>query len=163
MAVVLQFLLGGVLFVLAIAWKLHDVRRGIVLAFRNSATVRAWSHFAGQVCLSLLAFYAIIDPLIPGTAIVEVHAPSKFPTTADHLILRAIPVGFRGPAGGTRIITTRFDQSGLGTIQVHLELMETRLKLEVLDESMAEPVVTTKTVYISPFVRRQVCKLSVRM
>src|SRR3989339_606126 len=107
---ILQFLLGGVLLILAVWWKIRDIRRGVVLVLSRKpvaggtrgrdARVRAWLHVACQLLLGITAFSVLVDPLIPGTAVVEIHAPRSFPTTLDNLSVRTVPIGFRGAAGG---------------------------------------------------------------
>jgi hypothetical protein len=79
----------------------------------------------------------------------------------DNLSVRAIPQGFLGLAGGDRITTTRFDDTGTALIQSHLQFLETRVILEVIDQTRPEPSVANRDVYVSPWARHQLSTVHV--
>lgn len=155
---IVQFVVGGTLLVFAVWWKLKELREGVSVFLPHQ--VSAWARFATQLCLGVIAIGAIIDPMISGTAIMEIHAPKEFPTTLDNLRVRVVPTGFSGTAG-IRTVTSSFDQRGVAVVPVAFGILESRANIEVFDESRSSPPLARRNVYISPFIRRQLSILLV--
>jgi hypothetical protein len=129
------------------------------LAHRDTL-LRVFHTIAGAAWLSL-ALYLLVEPWIAGTALVDVTVPRTIPTVRENLRVRAEPIGYLGPAGGTRTITVPFNTRGIATLEVPFSVLETRLRIDVLDQSQADPIVSTTTVHVSPFVRTQLLLLHI--
>lgn len=155
-----QFLLGGALVILALAWKAFDVEKLIHNAFpekkKLSAVVNALLHLAVGVVAAML----ILKPLVPGAAIAEIHAPATFPTTLDNLTVHATPAcSSGGHAGMTK--SGAFDRTGVALVPVEFHLLQDHLLVEVLDASQNPRLVRHQDVYVSVLQRRGFSKLVV--
>jgi len=64
-------------------------------------------------------------------------------------------VGFLGQAGGDRTVDVPFDSDGSAQVLSDLALLETRVTVQIYDETQPSKMIESATVYISPFVRRQ--------
>jgi hypothetical protein len=120
--------------------------------------------FRSTACRAVLATFAVIlfvEPVVSGTAHVEIHAPDRLPTTVDHLSVQVTAVGLGGVAGGTRIVNAAFDDRGVASLDIPMLPFESRLNIDVLDGSLPNALVARRTVYVSPFVKRQVWSLEI--
>ncbi len=150
---VLQFLLAAFALVVMVWVELTDIVR--LLCPADWKRLSAWLKRAIQVVAVFVATGCIVDPLIPGTANLTIHAPSAIPMTLDTLVVETIPVGLLGEAGGERTCYDVFDARGISQVTVKLGLLETRVKLRVFDKSAPSRSIITESVYVSPFVRSQ--------
>jgi hypothetical protein len=78
----------------------------------------------------------------------------------NNLRVSATPIGYLGPAPDKRSAYSDFDQSGLAIVEVKCELLESRLQIDIIDQTMSGTV-KTMTVDVSPFVRLQLWHLVV--
>ncbi len=157
--ILLQYCVGGVLILLIAALKGREVRRLLRLLLDRSqvgtgAWFRALLDLAFAAAFLTLAIDLFIDPLVAGVAEIKVHAPVSLSTTPENLLVRVVPVGRFGPGGGDRTVFTDFDNTGVAILSVRLEMLESRVAVDVLDRSLPNPVVERRSVYLSPFVRR---------
>jgi hypothetical protein len=152
LATMIQFILGGGLLALLVWWKLTDIVR---VCTPNSKQRRVWLNAVVHVVVGFVVVGCLVDPLIPGSAGISVRAPKTFPTLLDNLRVRIVPTGFLGEAGGNRISYAAFDSGGIAEITSEMSILETRIKVEVFDESQPLQMVAITSVYVSPFVRRQ--------
>jgi hypothetical protein len=155
----LQYALGSALVLLLVAAKRHEVRELVRhVLHRDGASTTAWLRHLIELMLSAVVLAAaldlFVDPLVAGVAEIEIHAPADPPTTTDHLQVRVVPIGLSGPRGGTRTIVGEFDAGGVAIVNVPLEMLESRVNVDVLDPTLTNPVVERRSVYLSPFVRR---------
>lgn len=158
-ALLLQYTIGGVLLLLLVLVKGHDFRRLVHLVIDRrrmgtAAWLRALVDLAIAAVLMTAAVDLFVDPLVAGVAQLEIHAPATPATTSDHLLVRTVPVGPFGPAGGGRIVLGEFDARGVAILNVPLERLESRVIVDILDTSLPNAVVERRSVYVSPFVRR---------
>ncbi|MBZ5533446.1 MAG: hypothetical protein LAO20_18615 [Acidobacteriia bacterium] len=160
--IMLQFLGGGAL-ILCSAWlKCHDASAILRLGRPKSQKLEAWIRVLTLTALSFTGIACIVDPLIPGSGCLTVafrsdHPP--YPTLAENLKLRLKPIGFQGESGGNRVTYADFDSNGSAEVLADMSLLETRVTVEVFDVTQPSKIIQSATVYISPFVRRQLfCK-----
>jgi hypothetical protein len=73
----------------------------------------------------------------------------------ENLQARITPVGLQGTAGGSRVVYTGFDRDGVAEVVSELTMFETRVTVEIFDLTQPSQTIKSSTVYISPFVKRQ--------
>lgn len=145
-------MLGGVLLV-----KLNDVDEVIELATRRSK-LKHWRRALITIALSLLGSATFLDPLIPGAANLTIRVPTGcgiYPGLSEHQRVKVLPLGLRGLAGGDRIADVSVGRDGSVHIVVTLAVLDTYVLVELYDETSPSVIIQSDTVYISPFVRRQ--------
>jgi hypothetical protein len=151
---IVQFAVGGIFLVFLVWWKLADLV--CLVCPPESKRIRIWLNSVVHTVVGLVALSCLVDPLIPGSVNMTIHAPPKFPTTQDNLQVRVVPVGFRGSVGGDRTVYSVFDTRGVAEVTVTMGMLETRMKIEVFDQTLPSQMVAMANVYVSPFVRRQI-------
>ncbi len=149
-----QFAVGGILLVFLFWWELGHLVN--MVCPPEWERISMWLNRIVRFAVGLVAVGCLADPLIPGAAHLTIHAPTKFPTTQDNLQVRVVPTGFRGPAGGDRTVYSGFDTRGVAEVTVAMGMLETRMRIEVFDQTRPSPKVVMANVYVSPFVRRQI-------
>jgi hypothetical protein len=154
-----QLLLGAGLVGFVVWLKTHDAQK------IAPAKLKPWIKIFAEIALSYIAIAAVLEPLIPGSPVLIVHLPNS--TTAsrftDNLQVRATPVGLHGAAGGDRVIYAGFDSDGQALLVPELTLFETRVTIEVFDQSQPTQIIKSATVYISPFVKRQITNKTITL
>jgi hypothetical protein len=154
----IELLVGGLLLVLAVLWKLRHLVSIVnsILPVRFGPPVTRRLNAVIRLCVGVVGFACLIDPLISGNGILLVRAPPESSTTLpENLRARIVPLGLLGPAGGDYIIVSRFDGRGMAAVPVSFHAFEVSARVDVFDVSRPEPVVATTIVCVSPFVRRQ--------
>ncbi|HYA41035.1 MAG TPA: hypothetical protein VEF34_07010 [Syntrophobacteraceae bacterium] len=149
----IEFAGGGIVLVLVFWGKLAGLID--LLCPREWKQVRRRLQTASHLAVGFLAAACLLDPLIPGTAIITVQAPKTFPTLQENLRVQIVPIGFCSPAGASRAGSADFDSRGVAEVRLRMRMFETRALVEIFDKSRPSQLVATKSVYISPFVRRQ--------
>ena len=108
-----------------------------------------------KAALVAFAAYIFIDPLVPGSAHLRITAPMPT-TTLDNLLIRVVPIGPKGPLAGAEPVFAYFDPGGNALLSASVGPLQSRVQIDVLDESLpGNQIVAQKSVYLSPFVRRQ--------
>jgi hypothetical protein len=156
-AAIIQLVVGAVLLGCVVWVKLRDVDEAVEMATRRSK-LKQWRKALITIALSLLGTATLLDPLIPGIANLTVRVPTgraAYRGLPEHLRVKVVPLGLRGLAGGDRISDAPFGSDGSVQIVASLSVMETHVTLEVYDETSPSVIIQSDTVYISPFVRRQ--------
>jgi hypothetical protein len=157
-----QFIGGGALLCFSAWLTIHDVVDLATVGASRLPMIKPLLKTLAHVALSLVAAACMLDPLIPGFACLTVKVPtdpSTYPTLLENLRVRVVPLSFRGQAGGDRISNAAFGRDGSAEVTPDLALLETRVMIEVFDETRPSEPIKSATVYISPFVRRQlICK-----
>ena len=155
----IELLLGGILLVLAVSRKLHHLVSVIIsiLPVRCHPALKRLLNAVVRFGVGVVGTACLIDPLISGTGILLVRAPQGSSTTlSENLRVRIVPLSLLGPAGGDYIVVSQFDGRGMAAVPVSFHVFEVSAQVDVFDVSRPEPVVETKIVYVSPFVRRQI-------
>jgi hypothetical protein len=161
---ILQFLASGILVCLIVWLKFYHVERAVEVGAPRSPKLTAWIKAAAHVGLGLIAAGCLLDPLIPGEAGLTIKVstdPSTYPTLLENLRARVIPVGFQGPAGGNRVAYAAFGRDGSAEVVADLALLETQVQIEIFDQTRPSELIKSTTVYLSPFVRRQLINKTV--
>jgi hypothetical protein len=156
-ATLCQMFLGGALLAFAVWLKLHDVRHVLWMCTARSP-MKDWIEIPTPIILGLLAVALIVDPLIPGVAGLTVRAATvraSYLGLPEHLRVRVAPLGLQGLAGGDRTCDAPLGDDGSVQIVANLALLETHVVLQLYDETAPAVILRSVTVYISPFVRRQ--------
>jgi hypothetical protein len=159
---IIQFIVGGILLILLVWKKLNEFLDVFFSIFPWPPRIRVVLRSVVRAAVGLVAIACLVDPLIPGTACVTIYAPKRLATPIDSLEVRVVPVGFSGPAGGNRTIYSGFDARGVAEIVADMGMFETRIKVEVFDQSRPSHVVAMTGAYVSPFVRRQITNTVVK-
>jgi len=147
-----QFGMAGALLWLVVRLKARDAEK---LA---PVKLKPWIKTVAEIVLSFVAIEALIEPLIPGFAVITVRVPVTVAgsgSVLEHVQARVVPIGLHGPAGGDRIVYAIFDRDGVAEVVSELKFFETHVTIEVFDITQPEDVLKSATVYISPFVKRQ--------
>jgi hypothetical protein len=153
---ILQFIIGGILLCFFVWLKIHDLEMAAIQLGATKA--KTWIRTLARTALVLVAAACLLDPLIPGFANLTVKIStehSTYPTLLENLRVRVVPVGFLGQAGGDRIAYAAFGSDGSAEVLCDLALLETRVTIQVFDQTQPSETIKSANVYISPFVRRQ--------
>jgi hypothetical protein len=154
-----QIIFGAGLVGFVVWLKMHDAHKVAPMK------LKPWIKIIAEIALSYIAIAAVLEPLIPGSPVLIVRLPSS--TTASRFInnlqVRATPVGLYGGAGGDRVIYAGFDSDGKALLVPELVLFETQVTIEVFDVSQPAQIVKSATVYISPFVKRQITNKTINL
>jgi len=152
----IQFVVGGTLLCFLVWLKIHDFGKIVEVGTSRSPKVKAWIKTLTHVALGLIVSACLLDPLIPGFASLNIELPADlaYPTLQENLRVRVIPLGLLGQSGGDRITYAAFDSEGFAEVLSHLTLLETRVEIQVFDQTQPLETIKSANVYISPFVRR---------
>lgn len=162
--IVLHYLISGVLLLVIVWLKLYELGKLLITLVPASRRFKSELDHIGKSVLCVLAAFLFLDPLLPGVVVVEIQVrPATVVTTLDHLAVRIVPVGMLGAAGGTRTSVVDVNERGVASVIVQLHHFESSLNIDLLDESLPKPVVQRHTAYVSPFTRRQVWPLKIRL
>ncbi len=156
--IILQFAAGGALLSFALWLKIHEFRKIFQLGAPSSPKLNAWIKTLSGAALSLIGAACMLDPLIPGSATLTIKVPSDastYPTLLENLRVRVAPVGLLGQPGGNRISYAKFGDDGSAEVVSELSFLETHVTIQIFDETRPLEAVKSATVYVSPFVRRQ--------
>ncbi len=159
--------IGALLLFVTTRQEMHHLGTFLLSMLPRKRPGRAWPECVLSALIRLLVgalgTLLFFDPLIPGTGIVTVHAPSIYSETLDNLRVRIMPIGLGETAGSNHIVFGKFDGSGQAAIPVSFQLFQVRASVEVFDRSQfQQPVVASVIVYVSPFVRRQITVKHIR-
>ena len=150
-----EFVLGGILLIILVRWKLADLQQ-LIFSLSTSRRLRRFTHHAARAAVGLFVVACFIDPLIPGSATINIQAPQKFPLLAENLRIAITPMGFQTKADVDRCIDgIRFDNRGFAVKSVAMAMFETRVEVRVYDVTRPMETVAVTNAYISPFVRRE--------
>jgi hypothetical protein len=153
---VMQFIIGGALLCFLMCLRTRSLGELSHVEASRSQRLKAWTTAMAYTVLGLIGAAAILDPLIPGSANLTITVPND--TSNDpalrNLRVRVVPVGFLGQVGGDRISYAPFDRDGSAEVMCGLDSLETRVTIEIFDETRPAELIKTATIYISPFVRR---------
>ncbi len=164
---IVQIVAGGLLLSLGIYWKGKEISEivGTVLSSSHSNKPANIIKLCISLGVSITVSSIMVEPLISGNATIEVEAPAKerLPTVLDNLRILATPVGLLGKPGAEARVTTRFDASGKAVVNINLAALQSRVELKVYDVASTKNIVAIKSLYISPFVRRQLSAIKVSL
>jgi hypothetical protein len=159
--VVIQPIVGAAGLCLITWIELRHFRKVMELGGSKWPQLVIWSKALAHIAIVFVATACFLDPLVPGVANLTIRFPtesSAYPTTLDNLQARVIPVGLLGQAGGDRISYAVFNVDGSAEVNANLSFLETAVQIQVFDQTRPTELVMSTTVYLSPFVRRQLAK-----
>lgn len=154
-----QFLIGGVLLTLVFAWKATDVGE-FLKRFVPDKTHDVVEKLL-RLIIGIVAVILLIDPLIPGAAVVEVHAPLGYVKSLSNLTVRLTPTCSSGGRSGPAV-TGKFDNRGVALVPVEFRILQVEIFAQLLDSSESETVSLHEHVPVSVFNRLRITKLIIR-
>lgn len=147
-----EFLIADALLCLIVWVKVHDAEKLTAGRLKSAMKVIA------EIVLSFIVVSAVLDPLVPGYPVLTIRIPVSATVPLgmlENLQARITPVGLQGTAGGSRIVYAPFDRDGVAEVVSELTMFETRVTVEIFDVTQPSQTIKSTTVYISPFVKRQ--------
>lgn len=154
-----QFLIGGVLLTLVFAWKAIDV--GELLKRFLPEKAHPVVERLLRLIIGIIAVILLIDPLIPGAAVVEVHAPPGYVKSLSNLTVRLTPMCSSGGRSGPAV-TGPFDNRGVALVPVEFRILQVEILAQLLDSSESGTVSQQENVPLSVFNRLRITKLIIR-
>jgi hypothetical protein len=151
----LQFLVGGMLLILVIRWHALDVAELLrkLLPDKASGVVNRLLLLA----VGVFAVMLIFEPLIPGHAVAEIHAPATYPTTLENLSVRVTPIG----CGTGAARSGALDRTGVALVPVDFHVLQEHMLVEILDATQDPRLFRHKDVSVSVLQRLGFSKLVV--
>jgi hypothetical protein len=151
-----QFLIVGVLLTLVFAWKVIDVGELLKRYLPDKAHVVVEKLL--RLIIGIIAVILLIEPLIPGAAVVEVHAPPGYAKSLSNLTVRLTPMCSSGGRSGPAT-TGRFDNTGVALVPVEFRVLQVEILAQLLDSSDSRTVSQQQHVPVSVLNRLKITKL----
>jgi hypothetical protein len=114
------------------AWKAIDVGELLKRYLPDKAHVVVEKLL--RLIIGIIAVILLIEPLIPGAAVVEVHAPPGYAKSLSNLTVRLTPMCSSGGRSGPAT-TGRFDNTGVALVPVEFRVLQVEILAQLLDSS----------------------------
>lgn len=138
----------------------NQVRRLLEIAFPKGSKGRKVTKILVIILhwfiLEFLGLHLILDPIIPGQAIIYVDAPratTDYPFVLENLRIQIAPVRFDGHPDFQRIRFGSFNHTGTYSTLVNFNWGESRVLIRVYDQAQPRKSLVKRYIHISPYVR----------
>jgi hypothetical protein len=161
----LQMVLGTLLVLLSFHLTFVSLKRLLKKMFPRRRLLHNVFSIIMFAFFQLIGIDLLIDPIVAGQAVIQVHAEAlvlKAPVPDDLRIEMAV-ANFGGSLDSNNFYRGRFDESGIYTALVRFDWLQNHVRVKVYWQTKPNPPIEVRWYHISPWARLGLCDKNINI